>query len=75
MDNKVLVGWGVKAIARGLAWVGAAWLGMEAAAAQSQSLAAAEALGALALVVISVITSLKGRKTLVDLPRGQTKKR
>lgn len=74
MDKKTLIWWGVKAAARGLAWIGAAWLGMEAAVAESQGLAAAEALGALALVVISVITSLKGRTKLADSPRTYKRK-
>ena len=64
MDKKQLVAWLVAIVARGLAWIGAAWLGMEATAAESNATAAAQALGALALVVISVITSVKGRKKL-----------
>ena len=65
MDSKQLIKWLLPIVARGLAWVFAAKLGLAAAEAQSEAAAAAEALGALALVAVSVYTSVKGRKTLL----------
>lgn len=64
MDNKQLIKWLIPVLARGLAWILAARLGLEAAEAQSQAAAAAEALGALALVGVSIYTSLRGRARL-----------
>ena len=68
MDRKQLIKWLIPVVARGLAWILAARLGLEAADAQSQAAAAAEALGALALVAVSVYTSVTGRKKLLAQP-------
>ena len=72
MDKKQLIRWLIPVIARGLAWVFAAKLGLEAAQAQNEATAAAEALGALVLVGVSVYTSVQGRKKLLgqDPPIG-----
>jgi len=56
--------WAVGAVARGITWILAGWLGMEAIAAETNGLMLAEALGAIVLVGISVYNSVKGRKTL-----------
>jgi hypothetical protein len=66
MDAKMIVGWIVGIAARGIAWVFAAKLGQDAASSQVNAQAAAEALGALVLVAVSVYSSLKGRKTLLN---------
>lgn len=65
MDKKQVIRWLVTIIARGLAWILAAKLGLEAAQAQNEATAAAEAVGALILVAISVYSSVKGRKKLL----------
>ena len=64
MDKKQLIKWLIPVLARGLAWILAAKLGLEAADAQSQATAAAEVLGALALVAVSIYTSIRGRSRL-----------
>jgi len=64
MDRKQLIKWLIPILARGLAWILAAKLGIEAADAQSQAATAAEALGALVLVGLSVWTSIRGRQKL-----------
>ncbi len=65
MDAGQVLKWVLPILARGVAWILAAKLGMEAAQANSAALQAVEALGALVLVAVSVYTSVKGRKTLV----------
>jgi len=64
MDHKQLIAWLVPVIARGIAWVLAAKLGMDAAESGDLSMQAAGAIGALALVGISIWTSIKGRSKL-----------
>ena len=66
MDKKQLLKWLVPVVARGLAWVLAAKMGMDAAQAKLDATTAAEAVGALLLVGISIYTSLKGRKKLAS---------
>lgn len=66
MDKKQLIRWLIPVVTRGLAWIFAAHLGISAAESQSEAAAAAEALGALALVAVSVYTSVKGRRTLLN---------
>ena len=74
MDAKQLVAWLVPILARGIAWILAAKLGMEAAEAQDLATQAGAGLGALVLVGISIWTSVKGRKKLLltdpSLPRN-----
>ena len=65
MDKKQVIVWAVWAIGRGLAWVLAAKFGMDATEAQGQGAAAANALGAVALVVLSLVSSIKGRKAIL----------
>ncbi len=65
MDKAQVIKWIVPAVARGIAWFLAGKLGIEAAQANSWALAGAEALGALALISISIYTSVKGRKVLL----------
>ncbi|KKM65420.1 hypothetical protein LCGC14_1491430 [marine sediment metagenome] len=65
MDTKQIVKWLIPVIARGLAWVLAAKLGLDAAQVKLDAATAAEALGALALVGMSIYSSLKGRKDLL----------
>jgi len=68
MDYRQVLKWLLPIVVRGLAWILAAWLGMEATAADSNAAAIGEALLALVLVGISVYTSIKGRKTLLETP-------
>jgi hypothetical protein len=74
MDAKQLVAWLVPILVRGIAWILAAKLGMEAAEAQDLATQAGAGLGALVLVGISIWTSVKGRKKLLltdpTLPRN-----
>jgi hypothetical protein len=65
VDKKQLIAWLVPILARGLAWVFAAWLGVEAVKASDLGGQAANAFGALAIVGFSVWTSLAGRKKLL----------
>ena len=65
MDKKALIGWLVGIAARGLAWVFAAKLGLDAAEARSEAAAAAEAVGSLVLVAVSVYSSVTGRRRLL----------
>ena len=65
MDKKQLIAWLVPIVARGIAWILAAKMGMDAAQAKLDALTAAEAVGALLLVGVSVYTSVKGRKKLL----------
>ena len=68
MDKKQLIKWLIPVLARGLAWILAARLGLEATDAQSHATAAAEAIGALALVGASIYTSIRGRSKLAGPP-------
>ncbi len=65
MDHKQLIKWLVPVIARGIAWVLAAKLGLDAAQARTDAATAAEALGALLLVGLSIYTSIRGRQKLL----------
>ena len=65
MDKKQLIAWLVPIIVRGVAWILAARLGFEAAEAQDLATQIGSALGALALVGVSIYTSVKGRKKLL----------
>jgi len=65
VDHKQLIKWLVPVIARGIAWVLAAKLGLDAAQARTDAATAAEALGALLLVGLSIYTSIRGRQKLL----------
>ena len=66
MDRKELIKWLVGIVARGIAWFLAVKLGMDAAESSEAGTAIAQALGSLALVGISIYTSVKGRKALAE---------
>ncbi len=68
MDNKQVIGWVAAAAARGIAWLLAGKLGMDAADARNQAAAIAEALAALAIAGISIYSSVKGRRRLANGP-------
>jgi len=68
MDNKVLIAWVIGLVTRGIAWVLAAKLGMDSLESQSLAGQAANGIGAILLVAISVYSSVKGRKTLLATP-------
>ena len=73
MDAKQVLRWLVPILARGLAWILAAKLGVEAAEADSLGVQSAEAIAAVVLVAMSLWTSVKGRQKLLyadpTLPR------
>jgi len=64
MDNKQVITWIAAAAARGIAWVLAAKLGLDATQSTSLATTIAEAAAALVIAGISIYTSVKGRKTL-----------
>jgi hypothetical protein len=66
MNKKQLIKWIIPVIGRGIAWIAAAWLSVEAAESEKLGVTIAEALGAIVLVVLSSYTSIKGRKKLLD---------
>jgi len=66
VDYKQIVTWIVPVVIRGLAWILAAKLGLAASEASSYATSAGEALGALALVGLSVWSSVAGRKKLLN---------
>ncbi len=74
MDAKQVIAWLVPILVRGIAWILAAKLGMEAAEAEDLATQAGMGLGALILVGISIYTSVKGRRKLLltdpTLPRN-----
>jgi hypothetical protein len=72
MDYTQVISWVVSILTRGLAWVFAAYLGMEATKAQGFAAQAGTALGALALVGVSVYTSIKSRQKLLNTPPPAT---
>ena len=65
MDKKQLIAWIVAAVARGLAWGLSGWLGFEATQADELGGQIANGAGAIALAVVSIVTSIKGRKALL----------
>lgn len=65
MDKKKVIEWVVAALARALAWVFAAKLGMEATEADSVGIGIAEAVGALVLAGFAIYSSVKGRRRLL----------
>ena len=73
MDKQTLLKWIVAAIARGIAWLLAAKLGMEAAQAEDLASQAAGLLVALAVVGLTVYTSTRGRKKLLATPPPEKK--
>lgn len=68
MDHKQVIAWLVPVIVRGIAWVLAAKLGMTATESNDLAVQAGSAVGALALVGVSIYTSVKGRKKLLQTP-------
>jgi len=68
MDYKQVIAWLIPIIARGIAWILAAKLGFTAAESQDLATQAGGAIGALALVGVSIYTSIKGRKKLLATP-------
>ncbi len=58
--------WLASALARGIAWVLVGKLGIEAAVADGLAARAAPALIALALVGVSLISSVRSRRKLLD---------
>ena len=65
MNHKQLIKWLIPIVARGIAWVLAAKLGLDAAQAKADATTAAEAIGALLLVGLSIYTSIRGRQKLL----------
>ncbi|HUT60116.1 MAG TPA: hypothetical protein VNA25_19895 [Phycisphaerae bacterium] len=70
MDKATAIKWIVGIVVRGIAWVLAARLGFAAAESASYAEGIGQALGALALVGVSMYTSVKGRKKLkAEVPK------
>jgi len=67
-DNKQVMKWLVAALARGIAFILVAWLGMSAKESGVTAQGIAEAVGALVVAGVSIYTSYKGRKTLKAEP-------
>ena len=65
MDKQTVLKWVIAAVARGIAWLLAAKLGMEAAQAEDLASQSAGMLVALAVIGITVYTSTRGRKKLL----------
>jgi hypothetical protein len=65
MDRKELIRWLSGILARGLAWFFAVKLGIEASQAGTWAESAAEAIGSLVLVGVSIYTSISGRRKLL----------
>lgn len=72
MDRKQVLGWLAGIVARGLAWVFAGKLGIDAAQADTWGAAAGEAVASLVLIGVSVYTSVKGRRKLLSAPPPET---
>jgi len=70
IDRKQAIQWITAAVARGIAGALAGWLGLSAAKSEDLGTTAAEALGALVMVIISIYTSYKGRKMLSSAPKA-----
>lgn len=68
MSAKQVMAWVIPVIIRGIAWVLAAKLGFEASEADTLAGQAGPAIGALCLVGVSIYTSIKGRKKLLEAP-------
>lgn len=68
MNKSIVIKWIVAAITRGTAWGLAGWLGMEATQAGETSGQIGNAVAALILAGLSIYTSLKGRKKLLETP-------
>lgn len=68
MDAKTLIAWLIPVIVRGIAWFLAVKLGMDATTSQDHATQVGQALGAIALVGVSIYTSLKGREKLLMKP-------
>jgi hypothetical protein len=66
MDKKQVIVWVGAAVARGIAWALAAKLGYDATTAQSTAAGITDALIALTLAGISIYSSYRGRKALLN---------
>ncbi len=60
--KNIIVKWGIPIVAHGIAWGLAAWLTMEQPLAEEYGGQLANALGAVILVVCSIIDSIRGRQ-------------
>ncbi|HUS91426.1 MAG TPA: hypothetical protein VM695_06220 [Phycisphaerae bacterium] len=72
MDRKKIIEWITAAVARGVAWVLAAKLGLDATEAEGHGATIAGAVVGLVVVGISIYSSIKGRKRLLEAqpPQG-----
>ena len=67
-DNKQVIAWLTGILARGIAWILAAKLGMDATESGTTATGVAEAVTALVLAGVSIYSSVKGRKKLQAEP-------
>ena len=65
VDKKQLIKWIIASTARGLAFVLVSWLGMSAASSQETAGQIASGAGAVVVAIISIVTSVKGRKKIL----------
>ena len=65
IDRRQLFGWLGGILGRGIAWVLAVKLGIESTRAADWAASAGQALAALALVAVSVYSSVRGRRKLL----------
>lgn len=66
MDNKQIILWVVGIVVRGIAWILAAKLGLDATESQTLAGQVGQGLGALLIAAVAIYSSVKGRKTLLN---------
>ena len=66
MDNKTVILWVVGIVVRGIAWILAAKLGLDAVESKTLAAQVGEGLGALLIAAVSIYSSVKGRKVLLN---------
>ena len=68
MDMKQVIAWLIPVMARGIAWILAAKLGLDAVEGKAIAGEVANWIGAGVLLAVSIYTSVKGRKRLLNTP-------
>ena len=68
MDYAIVIKWLIPVLVRGVAWVLAAKLGFAAVESQDLATQIGAAVGALAILSVSIYTSVKGRQKLLNTP-------
>jgi len=68
MDYKIVIGWIVSIVIRGMAWMLTAKLGFDAASSQDLAGQIGNAAGAIIVAGVSIYTSYKSRQKLLMQP-------